>query len=340
MAGGITGLGSNFLSFLSNRGHNSVPNRLIWGGPPIVAPRSTITTGGQVQENFMNSAQSRTHIQEAVATLEANAQNNLFGNETNFQKTTSTVDTNIDTGNSLTDLLYNARNLEIIDLGNENHADVRSAQNVEIAQVGQSEDGAVATNNAYFNEDNTQLSNSDGGVKINETPAPNPNDPHPNYLLSWFGAVQNGSQDPTGGVNQTRRDPVFNFANATSELMVQDREALAGLIRQVGKNVSGQSRQAARAIYSIARIVGSGANSSSLNRNIARLEEALQPLDPNVGFDYNGRDAQAFAGAIQYLIGTLPDFLMEDPELVGEIQYALADIANSLAPGGQLDMVA
>ncbi|MDA0838934.1 MAG: hypothetical protein O3B01_13920 [Planctomycetota bacterium] len=308
--------------------------------PALAGPGNTITVGGQVSENFMNSVQTRAHIQDASANFEGNATNNIMGQETNYQQTNSKVATAVESGDSLGALVSNTNNLEIIDLGNKINVDVRQSQNVDIAQIGYSEDGAVATNNAYFNENNTQLSDVDNGVKVTagNSASTEPVDPS-NYLLNWLSATKSGGA-PVGGVNQNRSGPVFDFAIATSELSPESGSILSGLIRSVGREVNSESRLAARALYALARMVGTGGNSDLMNRNAARLEEALQPLDPNVGYDYSGSDASVFASAIQHIVNTIPNYIADNPDLLAEIQYALADITNTLSPGGQVNMVA
>jgi len=339
MAGGIAALSSRFGDFLSSRGH-AVAQRPAFAP----SPRRTeiITTGGTITENNMNSTQRRLDLQEAIASWDGDATNNILAQETSLQKTSSAIDTNIDTGTSFSDVVGGASHVEYVDLGNENHANVGALQELGVDQIGHSEDGANATNNAYYLQDNTQLGDSDTNTQVNTgsaMPAPGADGAHPNYLLAWFTAVQEMQQEPSGA-NGYREEPVFNFATASSELDSIDREALAGLIRTVGKSASNQSRQAARAIYALARMVGTGGNESSFNRNASRLEEALQPMDPNAGYDYNGQDAQVFTNAIQYLVDTIPNFVLDDPELIAQIQYSLADIANTLSPGGMVNQVA
>ena len=333
MAGGIAALSSRFGDFLSSRGH-TVAQRPIFA--PVPRRTETITTGGTITENNMNSTQRRLDLQEAIGSWDGDATNNILSQASILQKTSSAIDTNIGTGSTLGDIVGGGTHIEYIDLGNENNANAASLQELGVDQIGHSDEGASATNNAYYVQDNTQLGDSDAKLEVNTAgtmPAPGADGTHPNYLLSWFTAVQQMQQDPSG-VNGYREEPVFNFATASSELDSMDREALAGLIRTVGKSASNQSRQAARAIYALARMVGTGGNESSFNRNAARLEEALQPMDPNAGYDYNGQDAQVFTNAIQYLVNTIPNFVMDDPELVAQIQYSLADIANTLSPGG------
>jgi hypothetical protein len=326
MAGGIS-LGSQFLNFLSSRGLDTSGRTSL---NRLSTASTKITTGGTSAQNVMKSTQARSHIQEAIAAYDADATNNIYGQETNFQKTESTVQTTIDSGSNLETGVATG-DVEYVDLGNESIADVDSEQDIDIAQIGSSEDGANATNNAYFIEDNTQLANSDNGLEATDPSVPT--DPS-SYLLSWFASVQNASDDPTGGVNLNREEPVFTFAAATTELDPVDTEALASLLRTVGKAASTESRVAARAIYALARLVGNGDDDSRLYRNAKRLEEALEPMDPNVGYDYNAEDATVFANAMQYVVNILPNFVVDDPELVNEIQCALVDITNSLSVGG------
>lgn len=333
MAGGITGFGNRFVNFLSARGHD-VSNRLVLpaAGSGSVA---MITAGGTLTENTMKSTQLRTDLQEAAATNGAHAANNILGEETSHQESSTRLEETIDIGSDYNDWQAGTSSVQVTDLGNESNTSVESDQGLGVAQVGYSEYGGSSQNGAYYVQDSTQLADSDSGVEVVSTPEPefDFNEAFSSNLTAWFASAQGTQGDPTGGLSGSREQPVFTFVEATTELASSNTRALEDLLRNVGRSVNTESRQAARAIFALARLVGNGGDDSLLGRNTQRLEETLRPMDPNAGYDHNPRDTDAFTSAIQYVVNMLPNYLLDDPELIGDIQQSLADIANSLAPG-------
>jgi len=334
MAGGISGFGSRFLNFLSARGHD-VSNRIALptSGSGSVA---SIIAGGTLTENTMKSTQLRTDLQEAAATAGAHAANNILGEETSHQESSTSVDETIDIGSDHNDWLAGTSSVQVTDLGNESNTTVESDQGLAVAQVGYSEYGGSAQNGAYYVQESSQLADSDSGVEVVSTPDPaiDFNENFSDNLTAWFASAQRAEgDDPTAGLSSNREQPIFTFVEATTELAPSSSYALENLLRNVGRSVNTESRQAARAIFGLARLVGNGGDDTLFSRNAQRLEDALKPMDPNAGFDYSSRDAGAFTNAIQYVVNSLPNCLLDDPELVGQIQHSLADIANSLTPG-------
>ena len=111
MAGGIAALSSRFGDFLSSRGH-TVAQRPIFA--PVPRRTETITTGGTITENNMNSTQRRLDLQEAIGSWDGDATNNILSQASNLQKTSSAIDTNIGTGSTLGDIVGGGTHIEYI----------------------------------------------------------------------------------------------------------------------------------------------------------------------------------------------------------------------------------